>query len=189
MPNPRLIRTLLVAAMAIPACISTHLAGQTGGMETHQHAKADPSTVLSITEPDGKTLTLSPADFKAMPHKTVTVQNEHTKTSETYTGVPLTDLLTRVNIPVGKDLHGPAFVLYILAEGTDHYRVLYSLSEVDAVDHTGDVIVADTLNGAPLTTDGAFKLVSSEDKRPARWVRNLTAITVKSADSTGESHH
>jgi len=29
-----------------------------------------------------------------------------------------------------------------------------------------------------LTRDGAFKLVSSEERRPARWVRNLTSISV-----------
>jgi hypothetical protein len=44
--------------------------------------------------------------------------------------------------------------------------------------HAGDVIVALTLDGKPLTEDGAFKLVSTEDKRPARWVRNLMALTL-----------
>jgi hypothetical protein len=40
------------------------------------------------------------------------------------------------------------------------------------------VIVADTINGQTLEKDGAFKMVSSEEKRPARWVRNLTSISV-----------
>lgn len=117
-----------------------------------------------------------------MPHKNVVVYNEHAKAEESYAGVPLTDLLTLVGVPVGKDLHGKAFLIYLLAEGTDHYQVLYSLSEVDPVNHAGEVIVADTLNNAPITTDGAFKLINSEDKRPARWVRNLAVVTVKSAD-------
>jgi hypothetical protein len=60
--------------------------------------------------------------------------------------------------------------------------VVYSLAETDPLNHTGDVIVADSLNGAAIAADGAFKLVSSEEKRPARWVRNLSAITVKSAE-------
>jgi len=152
-----------------------------GDME-HAHAKSEPSTTLTVTGPSGKDLSLSAADLKAMPHKNVTVFNEHAKVNETYTGVVLADLLTKAGVPVGKDLKGKAFLLYVVAEGTDHYRVLYSLSEVDPVNHSGDVIVADSLNGAPLTTDGAFKLVSSEDKRPARWVRNLTRITVKAAE-------
>ncbi len=193
MPTRRLTRFTLVAAIAIYACdftcawsqttapATTQTAPQVNDLVAHAHTPSVPSSVLTLTAP-GKTLTFTPADLKAMPHKTVTVHNEHTQTSETYTGVPLTDLLTLAGVPVGKDLRGKAFLLYILAEGTDHYRVLYSLSEVDPVNHTGDVIVADTLNGSALTTDGALKLVSSEDKRPARWVRNLTAITIKQAE-------
>ena len=46
----------------------------------------------------------------------------------------------------------------------------------------GEVIVADTMNGQPLDAkSGPFKLVVTEDKRPARWVRNLVSIELKSA--------
>jgi hypothetical protein len=44
------------------------------------------------------------------------------------------------------------------------------------------VIVADTLDGKPLAENGAFLLVAAGEKRPARWVRNLAAIHVRSAD-------
>ena len=70
------------------------------------------------------------------------------------------------------------FLIGIVAQGTDSYGVLYSLAEVDPAIHTGDVIVADTLDGQELGKDGAFKMVSSEERRPARWVRNLTSISV-----------
>jgi hypothetical protein len=43
-----------------------------------------------------------------------------------------------------------------VAEGTDGYKVLYSIAEVDPAVHSGDVIVADTLNGHKLRDDGAF---------------------------------
>jgi hypothetical protein len=182
----RTLRLALLVALATFAVDSPSLIAQTGGhiddLVAHPHPKAEPSTDLTVTGPQGKTMTLSSADVKALPHKTITVMNEHAKVNETYTGVALTDLLAKVGVPVGKDLKGKAYVMYVIAEGTDHYKVLYSLDEVDTVAHAGDVIVADTLNGAPLTTDGVFKLVSTEDKRPARWVRNLTTITVKTAD-------
>ena len=54
----------------------------------------------------------------------------------------------------------------VVAEGTDHYGVLYSLAEVNPALHTGDVIVADTLDGQKLGKDGAFKMVSSEETPP-----------------------
>jgi hypothetical protein len=44
------------------------------------------------------------------------------------------------------------------------------------------VIVADSMDGKPLGDDGVFKLVLDGEKRPARWVRNLSAIKVKSAE-------
>ncbi len=68
------------------------------------------------------------------------------------------------------------FHSYLRAQGTDNYFVLYSGTEVESGLHKGNVLVALRLNGQPLTTDGRFKLVSTEDTRPARWVRNLTLL-------------
>jgi hypothetical protein len=141
-------------------------------------APASPSTQLTIKTYEGKTLTLSPSELAALPHKTVAVFNAHTKAQEQYAGVPLADLLAKVGVRSGEDVRGKLFLLGIVASGTDGYGVLYSLAEVDPAIHTGEVIVADTLDGQKLSKDGAFKLVSSEERRPARWVRNLTSISV-----------
>jgi Oxidoreductase molybdopterin binding domain len=144
-----------------------------------QHsAPSVPSTQLTIRTYEGKTLTLSPTELAALPHKSVVVFNAHNKANETYSGVPLADLLSKAGVPLGESVRGKLFMTGIVAEGTDNYGVLYSLAEVDPSIHTGDVIVADMLDGKKLEKDGAFKMVSSEERRPARWVRNLTAISV-----------
>jgi hypothetical protein len=144
-----------------------------------QHsAPSIPSTRLTIRSYEGKTLTLSPEDLAALPHKSVTVFNAHSKANETYSGVPLADLLSKAGVPLGESVRGKVFMTGVVAEGTDNYRVLYSLAEVDPSIHTGDVIVADMLDSKKLDKDGAFKMVSTEERRPARWVRNLTAISV-----------
>jgi hypothetical protein len=140
--------------------------------------KSTPSTQLTIKTYEGKTLTITPQELAAMPHKTVSVHNAHSQKDETYTGVLLADLLTKAGVPSGESVRGKLFTVGIVAQGTDHYGVLYSLAEVDPAIHTGEVIVADTVDGQPLTEDGAFKMVSSEERRPARWVRNLTSISV-----------
>jgi hypothetical protein len=141
-------------------------------------APSAPSTHLTIKTYDGKTLSLSPEELAALPHKSVSVFNAHSKTNETYSGVLLADLLSKVGVPLGEAVRGKLFLIGIVASGTDNYGVLYSLAEVDPAIHTGDVIIADTLDGQKLTKDGAFKMVSSEERRPARWVRNLTSISV-----------
>jgi hypothetical protein len=141
-------------------------------------APSTPSTQLTIKTYDGKTLNFSPEEFATLPHKTVAVFNAHSKKSETYSGVLLSGLLAKAGVPLGENVRGKLFMTGIVAEGMDHYGVLYSLAEVDPSIHTGDVIVADTLDGQKLTQDGAFKMISSEERRPARWVRNLTSISV-----------
>ena len=165
---------LFVLAAILACCCVLPVSGQ--GMV---HAQPTiPSTHLSIQGLDGKSITLSPEQFAAMPHKTVSVFNSHSKTNEKYAGVALTDLLDKVGVPLGERVRGKAFLTGVVAEGTDNYGVLYALAEVDSSIHAGDVIVADSLDGHKLEKDGAFKMVSTEEKRPARWVRNLTSIKV-----------
>jgi hypothetical protein len=180
------------ASLTIPLLVSLCFAGvsaaeahaqtvPTEGMAEHQHAPTQPSTSLVLTV-DGKATTLSVADLAAMPQKTVTVHNEHTKTDETYTGVLLGDLLAKYGFPVDMTTHRRMLRSYLLAEGMDKYWVLYSVTEIEGSEHNGIVMVATSLGGKPLGEDGQFKLVDSEDKKPQRWVRNLSAITVKSAE-------
>ncbi len=71
----------------------------------------------------------------------------------------------------------------VRASAADGYAVLFSISEIDPELHPGEIIVADQMNGQRLDErSGPFKLVASEDKRPARWVRNLTTLELKTGD-------
>lgn len=150
------------------------------GMQMHK-APAQPSTALTVSV-NGKATTFSGADLKAMPQKTVTVHNEHTKAEETYSGVLLSDVLAKCGFMADQAHHRELLRSYIVAEGTDKYRVLYSAVEVEGSAHTGDVLVATALNGKELGADGQFKLIDTADKKPQRWVRNLTGITVRTAE-------
>jgi hypothetical protein len=162
--------------MLIAVVWTITLAGSAQQMMNHE--PSSPSTELALRGLDGKTITLSPADLAAMPHKTVTVMNHHTNANESYSGVALSDLLAKVGAPQGSDVKGKLFMLGVVAEGTDHYSVLFAIAETDPTIHSGDILVADQMNGQKLDKDGAFKLVSTEEKRPARWVRNLTSISL-----------
>jgi hypothetical protein len=128
------------------------------------------------------TISFTAETLKAFNHVTIAVHNPHTNADESYSGVPLSDLLAKQGVPVGKDLHGKALANYIVATGSDGYKVVLALAEIDPAVHPGQVIVADTLNDKPLDKDGPFKLIVTEDKRPARWVRNLVSLEVKQAE-------
>ncbi len=150
-------------------------------MAEHAHPPAQPSTSLTLTI-NGNATTLSLADLQAMPQKTITVHNEHTMADETYSGVLLGSLLTKCGLPVDKTTHRKMLRSYLIAEGTDKYWVLYSVTEIEPSEHNADVIVATRVNGKPLGEDGELKLIDSSDKKPQRWVRNLSAITFKSVE-------
>ncbi|MFZ1158470.1 MAG: carboxypeptidase regulatory-like domain-containing protein [Candidatus Sulfotelmatobacter sp.] len=140
-------------------------------------SKAD-LTLLAYPYHDPSGLSL--AQLKALPHTMVTVHNPHTKADETYSGVRVADVLTPLGAPLGKELHGIALTNYLVATGSDGYQVVLALAEVDPTFHPGEVLVADTMNGKPLDAhSGPLKLVVTEDKRPARSVRNLTTIELR----------
>jgi hypothetical protein len=131
----------------------------------------------------GKSQSLTLDSLKAMPQKTVSFHNVHTKADETYTGVSLIDLLASLGVPHGKDLHGKGLSEYVVATGSDGYKAALALAEVDPEFHPGDVIVADAMDGKPIDEkNGPFKLVVTEDKRPARSVHSLVSIEVKTAE-------
>jgi hypothetical protein len=139
-----------------------------------------PQDSLVLTaDPYHAPVVLSPADFHALPHISITVHNAHTDATETYSGVPLATLLEKVNAPLGKELHGEAMTSYLISTGSDGYAVVLSLAEVDPSFHAGQVLVVDARDGQPLGKNGPFQLIVSDDKRPARWVRNLVSITLQ----------
>ncbi len=119
-------------------------------------------------------------ELKGMARKTVTAHNPQANADETYEGVELGNLLLKYGAPMGKELRGEALGYYVVATGTDGYKAVFSLAEVDPSFHPGDVLVVDTMNGKALDArTGPLRLVSTEDKRPARGVRNLVALEVR----------
>ncbi len=129
---------------------------------------------------NGKSAEYTVATLAALPHKTITVYNEHAKANQTFSGVPLMDLLRSLGVP--DKPHGKEFRLYLVAKGADGYEVVYSLGEVTPDVHDGTTLVADAVDGKPLGDNGPVQLVTTGEKRPARWVRNLVEIRVASVD-------
>jgi DMSO/TMAO reductase YedYZ molybdopterin-dependent catalytic subunit len=137
---------------------------------------------LSITGDISKPLSLSLDDLRHQPRTTVKVANEHQpNTQDVYEGVSLATLLKQAGAPQGAQLRGAVMATYLVAEGSDGYRVIFSIAEVDSDFQDSGIIVADTMNGAPLAaTAGPLKLVVPHDKRAARSVRMLQSIKIVS---------
>ncbi len=161
--------SLLLAPFACLTARAQSAAPQAAGNPAQLKVGGDVTTPLVLTA----------ADLKKMPRKTITVVNPHEKKTETYEGVLLEDLLHRAGALQGEQLRGLAMAMYVVVEATDGYRVVFSLAELDSSISESDVLVADTMDDAPLPAAlGPFRLVAPHDKRPARWVRMVKSITV-----------
>ncbi len=93
----------------------------------------------------------------------------------TYSGVLLKDLLDKAGVPAQHDLKGKWMAAYVVAQGQDGYRVVFSLAELDPLFGDNEVWVA-------LAEDGkGFRLVVPREKRNARWVRDVQSVRIELA--------
>jgi hypothetical protein len=151
-------------------------------------ANAQQAPSIRVSGAGLTTTDFSTADLAQMPRLSVDVQNPHNGQTEHYQGVRMSDLLNKAGAPLGDKLRGKAMATCVLAQASDGYSVLYSLAEVDPAFHDNQVIVADRLNGQPLDAkEGPFKVVVPGYKRPARWIRMLTALRVEAVSPSESS--
>jgi hypothetical protein len=126
-----------------------------------------------------KSLEWSAQKLAALPHETLQVADA-TNQAMTFSGVPLMALLVEVGVP--QKLKGKDFRLYVVAEGRDGNKVVYSMGEISPDEHDGSVLLVDSVDGKPLADSGPIALISSGEKRDSRWVRGVVSIKVQAAD-------
>jgi hypothetical protein len=151
---------------------------QNAAPKPHTHPMGAPSTTLTVNTGIGQPLTLTLADLQALPQQIITVHNAHSSADETYSGPLLSDVLAKAGVVLTEKTEHPMLHQYLIATGTDKYWVLYSLAEIHPGLHNAKVIVAIARSGQPLTTAGQFELIDNLDVKPARWVHNVTTITL-----------
>jgi len=122
-------------------------------------------------------LRIDAAALAGLPRVTLSATDEGGHTA-TYGGVSLHDVIVRAGAPSGAAVRGKAMSAAILIGATDGYHAIFALPEIDPsfTDHV--VLIADTRDGAPLGADGPYKLVVPFDKRQARWVKNVTDVSL-----------
>lgn len=139
--------------------------------------KAEPGVLLVVGE---TTLRLTPAEFAALPHEPVTVEDKKGKAS--FDGVPLHAVLAVAGVPVGRHRPGHHPIEYVIAEAADGYRALFSLAEVDPALGASAIYVVNRRDGQPLADkEGPWRMVVVRDSMRSRWVRQLVALRLVSA--------
>ncbi len=189
------IRIALFSAVCLAAGVSQ---GQTPGMGPGGiplRPPGPPNTTLSRQQADqGREAMTTPLKISfgrksqewtaeklaALPHQMMQVGDARSQSQQTYSGVPLIALLMEVGVP--QKLKGKDLRLYLVAEGRDGNKVVYSLGEVSPDEHEGEVLLVDSVDGKPLGDNGPIALVSSGERTDSRWVRGVVSIKVQAAD-------
>lgn len=97
----------------------------------------------------------------------------------TYKGVMLWDILDSAGVTLGKEPRGENLIKYVVAKADDGYEVVFSLSEIDPAFSDNMILLAYEVDGYPLAAkEGPFRLVVPDEKKHARWIRQLTMVKV-----------
>ncbi|MEP6880501.1 MAG: hypothetical protein ABI866_00840 [Dokdonella sp.] len=132
---------------------------------------------LVLTFPDGRSIALSSSTLAALKRESISATS-HDITS-TYEGYDLASVLKTVGSMSTESLRGKDLARTIVVSATDRYRVVFSLAELDPTLGNRQVYLVNQENGKPLADkDGPWRLVIPADKRPARWIRQVSSIAI-----------
>jgi DMSO/TMAO reductase YedYZ molybdopterin-dependent catalytic subunit len=133
---------------------------------------------LSVTGQVKTQLNLTVAELKTMPGAKANAK-DYDRTTASYEGVALHEILRRAGVPQGESLRGEALGLCVLVKGADGYKVAFALAELDPLFTDRQVLLAYRRNGAELDVKaGPLRLVIPDEKRHGRWVRQVTEMEV-----------
>ncbi len=132
---------------------------------------------LQVINADGHSVTLSAAQIAGAAHVTINA-HDHSGDAQ-FEGVSLSTVLSLGGIQLGDTMRGPRMAEVLMVEAADGYRVAFALAEVDPAFATREIILADKRNGKAMDAkEGPLRIVAPGDKRPARWVRQVTTLRV-----------
>lgn len=132
---------------------------------------------LSIQTEAGKKTVLSKADLEALPHTSVTTDGSGI--AARFEGVTIKAVLERAGVSLGESMRGKRLASCLLVEAADGYRVVFALAEIDPAFTDRQIVLAFQKNGKPLDEkEGPYRIVAPEEKRMARWIRQVTAMKI-----------
>jgi hypothetical protein len=129
---------------------------------------------IKVVGLDGKAVKV---ELAGLERRTVVTQDRGLRTE--FEGVAVRDVLVKGGVPFA-ELRGPAMARVVIASAPDGYRVAYAIAELDPGFTDQVVLLADRRDGKPLLPDtGPLQIVVPNDKRAARWIRQVDKIEVR----------
>lgn len=177
---------MLLSFVSRPLLLAAALAGATLPVAYGQKAKPVATTAAPAAAPATIRLgglvetprTLQAADLAALPRREQAI-TEKDGSQHTYQGWALADVLHLAGAPAGKTIHGEVLAEALVATAADGYRAVYALPEIDPDFAPQVILLADRRDGQPLdASHGPYQVIVPLEKKPARWVRQVTGFEV-----------
>ena len=136
----------------------------------------NPSTSFQVSGDVRQAGSFDLAALKALPAVTRNVG------STAYTGVDLWSFLDgTVGVNVDATAHNPTLSMYVVATGSDGYKAVVSLGEINPGFGNQPALIAYEVDGAPIDANGFARLVLPNDVRAGRFVSRLIGLEVLKA--------
>ncbi|WP_413669835.1 molybdopterin-dependent oxidoreductase [Mucilaginibacter sp. Mucisp86] len=147
----------------------------TAGFGTRAQTK---EAVVKVSGEVTNPLIIGSADLQQYKQTTV-IRKDHDGKDHTYSGVIVSEILTKAGVTMGADLRGKNLIKYLLVEAGDGYQVVFALAELEKSFTDRAIILADSVDGQPLApADGPFRIIVQDEKKPARCIKQVTAMKV-----------
>lgn len=132
---------------------------------------------LTVQTDVGKQVVLGRNDIETLPRVTVKADGSPDRT--TFEGVTVRSILEKAGIGFGELLKGKRIASCLIVEAADGYRAVIALPELDSAFTDKRILLAFLRNGKPLDEkEGPYRIVIPDEKRMARWVRQVTKLKV-----------
>lgn len=171
-----IIRTLQATVFLVTLLCATVSFGQTNTVTPTN------AVLLTVSGEVASPLKLTAADLAKLPRRSVSAKG-HDGKEASFDGVELSDILKLAGVKFGEQLRGKDLALFLVVGAFDNYRAVFALPELDHAFTDRLVILADRRDGKPLSEkEGPIRIVVPDEKREARWVRQVVTFTIRRAE-------
>jgi DMSO/TMAO reductase YedYZ molybdopterin-dependent catalytic subunit len=123
------------------------------------------------------------AELHKLPRAETRATDPHDSGKEiVYSGTPLVEILKAGGLRLDSGMASirETVTISVLVEATDGYKAVFALAELDPELTDRVIILADAKDGQPLSPrEGPFRIIVTGEKLPARWVRQVKAVTIR----------
>jgi DMSO/TMAO reductase YedYZ molybdopterin-dependent catalytic subunit len=155
-----------------------------GAAALGQTGTTTPSTavLLTVSGEVATPLKLTAADLAKLPHHSLRAK-AHDGKETSFEGIELGDILKLAGVKSGEQLRGKELALFLVVGAADGYRAVFALPELDHAFTDRIIILADRRDENPLAEkEGQLRIVVPDEKREARWVRQVVSLTLRRAE-------